>query len=100
MVPQFLVWTFALVWLVDERGWTTAAAGSLVGASQVLAALGRIAVHRDGRVKAFESYAREMMAFVTGGRAYLDRPALVTYLDLMLRPEAYADADIIWPGWQ
>lgn len=43
VVPQFLVWTFALVWLVQDRGWSAAAAGSLVAATQVLGALGRIA---------------------------------------------------------
>ena len=44
VVPQFLVWTFALVWLVQERSWTPAAAGSLVAAAQVAGALGRIGV--------------------------------------------------------
>lgn len=43
VVPQFLVWTFALVWLVEDRGWSAAAAGSLVGLAQVAGALGRIA---------------------------------------------------------
>lgn len=43
VVPQFLVWTFALVWLVQDRGWPPAAAGSLVAAAQVGGALGRIA---------------------------------------------------------
>jgi len=43
VVPQFVVWTFALVWLVQDRGWSPAAAGSLVAATQVLGALGRIA---------------------------------------------------------
>ncbi len=43
VVPQFAVWTFALVWLVDDRGWTPAAAGSLVAAAQVAGAFGRIA---------------------------------------------------------
>lgn len=43
VVPQFLVWTFTLVWLVEDRGWSPAAAGSLVGAAQVAGALGRIA---------------------------------------------------------
>lgn len=42
VVPQFVVWTFALVWLVQDRGWTPAAAGGLVAATQVLGALGRI----------------------------------------------------------
>lgn len=43
VVPQFLVWTFTLVWLVQERGWSPGAAGALVGAAQVAGALGRIA---------------------------------------------------------
>src|SRR6478736_4006113 len=44
VVPQFLVWTFALVWLVQDRSWSPAAAGSLVAAAQVAGALGRIGV--------------------------------------------------------
>ena len=43
VVPQFLVWTFALVWLVQDRGWSPASAGALVAAAQVAGALGRIA---------------------------------------------------------
>lgn len=43
VVPQFLVWTFALVWLLDERGWEPPAAGLLVAGTQILGALGRIA---------------------------------------------------------
>ncbi|WP_252274824.1 MFS transporter [Nocardioides sp. LMS-CY] len=43
VVPQFLVWTFALVWLVQDRGWSTAAAGVVVAVAQVAGALGRIA---------------------------------------------------------
>lgn len=42
VVPQFTVWTYMLVWLVDSRSWTAAAAGALVAASQVLGAAGRI----------------------------------------------------------
>ncbi|WP_246142525.1 MFS transporter [Nocardioides rubriscoriae] len=43
VVPQFVVWTFSLVWLVEERGWSPAAAGTLVAVAQVVAAFGRIA---------------------------------------------------------
>ncbi len=42
VVPQFVVWTFALVWLIQDRGWSPAAAGSLVAGTQLLAAFGRI----------------------------------------------------------
>ena len=44
VVPQFLVWTYSLTWLVQERGWSAAAAGALVASTHVLGALGRIAV--------------------------------------------------------
>lgn len=44
VLPQFVVWTFALVWLVQDQGWSPAAAGSLVAAAQLGGALGRIAV--------------------------------------------------------
>jgi sugar phosphate permease len=51
VVPQFLVWTFALVWLVQARGWSPAAAGSAVAVAQVGGALGRIlAGHLSDRV--------------------------------------------------
>jgi MFS family permease len=46
VVPQALVWTFALVWLMTEHGWSPAAAGTLVTVSQILGALGRIAAGR------------------------------------------------------
>ncbi|HEU5038770.1 MAG TPA: MFS transporter [Nocardioides sp.] len=44
VVPQFLVWTFALVWLVQDRDWSPAAAGVVVAVAQVVGALGRIGV--------------------------------------------------------
>ncbi len=43
VVPQFVVWTFTLVWLVQERGWSPGAAGTLVACAQLAGALGRIA---------------------------------------------------------
>lgn len=44
VIPQFTVWTFALVWLISEKGWSTASAGALIAATQLLGAAGRIAV--------------------------------------------------------
>jgi sugar phosphate permease len=44
VIPQFAVWTFGLVWLVDARGWSAGAAGTLIALSQVIGAIGRIAV--------------------------------------------------------
>ena len=46
VVPQAMVWTFALVWLMTDRGWSAASAGVLVMVSQILGALGRIAAGR------------------------------------------------------
>ena len=43
VVPQFVVWTFALVWLVQDRTWPTAAAGAVVAVAQIFGAFGRIA---------------------------------------------------------
>lgn len=42
VVPQFMVWTFGLVWLITDRGWSPAAAGTLIAITQLLGALGRI----------------------------------------------------------
>lgn len=44
VVPQFTVWTYMLVWLIDERQWAAAAAGALVAVTQLLGAAGRIGV--------------------------------------------------------
>lgn len=43
VVPQFTVWTYMLVWLIDDKGWSTFAASALVASTQVLGAGGRIA---------------------------------------------------------
>jgi sugar phosphate permease len=44
VVPQFLVWTYSLTWLVQERHWTAAGAGALIAVTHLLGAFGRIAV--------------------------------------------------------
>ncbi len=46
VVPQALVWTFSLVWLISERGWSPESAGLLVMFAQILGAGGRIAAGR------------------------------------------------------
>ncbi|MCP9274330.1 MFS transporter [Mycolicibacterium arenosum] len=46
VVPQCVVWTFTLVWLMTDRGWSAASAGALVTGAQVLGAAGRIAAGR------------------------------------------------------
>ncbi len=44
VVPQVTIWTYLLVWLVDARGWSTTAAGALVGSTQLLGSAARIGV--------------------------------------------------------
>lgn len=46
VVPQCLVWTFTLVWLMTDRGWSAASAGAMVTFAQLLGAAGRIAAGR------------------------------------------------------
>jgi MFS family permease len=51
VVPQFLVWTYALAWLVTDRGWSAASAGALVAITQLCGAVGRLAAgHLSDRV--------------------------------------------------
>ena len=42
VIPQFLVWTYSLAWLVQSRHWSAGAAGALVAVTHVLGAVGRI----------------------------------------------------------
>ncbi len=42
VIPQFTVWTYMLVWLTDDKGWSTFSASILVASTQVLGAAGRI----------------------------------------------------------
>ncbi|MFG1795592.1 MFS transporter [Nocardia sp. NPDC049149] len=42
VIPQGVVWTFALLWLHRDVGWSLAAAGILVTGTQILGAAGRI----------------------------------------------------------
>lgn len=44
VLPQFVIWSFTLVYLVDVRHWTPAAAGVLVLVSQLLAGAVRLLV--------------------------------------------------------
>lgn len=46
VVPQCLVWTFTLVWLITDRGWSAASAGAMVTFAQILGAAGRVAAGR------------------------------------------------------
>lgn len=46
MVPQTVVFTFMLVWLIEAHKWSVPSASALVSASQLLGALGRITIGR------------------------------------------------------
>jgi nitrate/nitrite transporter NarK len=46
MVPQTVVLTFMLEWLIRDHGWSIASAGALVSASQLFGALGRVLAGR------------------------------------------------------
>lgn len=66
-------------------------------AAQVdLRPLDKAAVHRDGRLKSFDSYAREMLGLITANKSVNDLPADFLYLDLMIRPERYENVDLIY----
>lgn len=42
VVPQFLVWTFGLTWLVEDLGWSPGVAGLVIAGTQVAGAAARI----------------------------------------------------------
>lgn len=44
VIPQYAIWTFMLLWLIDAHGWSTTAASALVAVTHVLSAGGRIGV--------------------------------------------------------
>ncbi len=58
--------------------------------------LSRISVYEDGRLKSFDSFASSMMFFVSGPHDIGGNPDGFNYLDIMLNPEAYVDADVIY----
>ena len=58
--------------------------------------LNQTAVHADGRLRSFASHAKTYMGYVSGPRSLQGQSYGFTYLDLMLRPEAYDDVDLIY----
>jgi cytochrome c-type biogenesis protein CcsB len=57
---------------------------------------GKVAVLHEGRLKSFDSFARTLMNAVTGPRSYKGQSPSFTLLDLAIRPDAYAEADVIY----
>ena len=89
VVPQFVVWTFALVWLVQDRDWSPAAAGALVAAAQLAGALGRIGagqlsdvVSSRMRPLRWVTIAAAATMLLLGATAGLDVPLAVPLLVL------------------
>lgn len=89
--------TATMLVLASAAAAQTADQRSLTFSEQVdLDALGRIAVHSDGRVKSFGSFSRSMMQFVSGARVVYGQPPMIMYLDMMLRSNMYGDIDVIY----
>lgn len=61
-----------------------------------LTPLGAVATHYQGRLKSFESFAYSMTRQITGPGEFAGQSPGFTYLDLMLRPERYAGADVVF----
>ena len=61
-----------------------------------LGPLDRSAVHTKGRIKSFDSFANELLGFVTGPERIESRPRDFTYMDMLLAPERYADQATIY----
>ncbi len=56
----------------------------------------KTAVQADGRLRSFESHAKTYMGMVSGSRSIHGQTNGFTYLDLIFRPESYADTDLIF----
>lgn len=81
-----------------SREWETKSVEPLSAfAQQVnLDPLYKLAVQADGRLRSFESHAKTFMGYISGSRTIGGQSFGFTYLDLMLRPEAYSDTDLIY----
>ena len=87
VIPQVTVWTYALVWLQSDRGWSPAAAGLLVTATQLLGALGRAVAgvwsDRSGsRMRPLKSIAitGAVVMLALGFTDWIDSPLSVFFL--------------------
>ena len=61
-----------------------------------LSPLDRVAVYEQGRLKSYDSLASSMVKFISGPHQIAGHPDSFAYLDLMLRSEAYQDADVVY----
>jgi cytochrome c-type biogenesis protein CcsB len=58
--------------------------------------LAELPVQSGGRIKSLGSFAQGEMGFISGPRLVNGQSPLFTYFDLLIRPEAYTDADVIY----
>jgi MFS family permease len=79
VAPQVLVWTFTLVWLMSDRGWSAASAGAMVTAAQLLGAAGRIAAGRWSDMVG--SRLRPIRTIAVGAAASMGLLALTDWLN-------------------
>jgi len=61
-----------------------------------LAKLEALAVHTEGRLNSLESFARFTLKYVSGPNRVNGQPPVFTYIDMMVRPEAYDEVGLIW----
>src|SRR3990172_4688852 len=86
---------FVAYWLVNRPPQT--GEGPSAFTQQVrLDPLYKTAVQADGRLRSFESHPKTYMGMVSGSRSIRGQSNGFTYLDLMLQPQGYADADLIY----
>jgi len=92
VVPQFLVWTFGLTWLVDDLGWSPGIAGLVVAGTQVAGAAARIGAgwasdlvgSRMRPMRAVAFLAAATMALLGLAATGTDRSGVVTGLAVVL----------------
>lgn len=76
VIPQSMLWTFVPTWLIVNRGWAPAAAGTLITATQITGALGRIGAGKLSDVMGSRMRPISLIAITagtaTGALAVLD----------------------------
>ncbi|MFQ5490497.1 MAG: cytochrome c biogenesis protein CcsA, partial [Phycisphaerae bacterium] len=82
--------------IANVRGQDAETAPSGFAGQVDLTPLRGVAVQDTGRLKSFDTFARNMLRYVSGSRDIRGQEPSFTYLDLMFRPESYADEDIIY----
>jgi MFS family permease len=97
MMPQAVTATFMLVWLVQGHGWSLAEAGGAVTISQLLGALGRVAVGRWSDLISSRMRPVRLIAVATAAMlfalAVLDQKVSVSAIFLMIAVSVIAVLD-------